>query len=108
MTHLATQETAVVHEFWRMPRGPAGCLQLGRDLVKRRIDSIGQSMFVFNLAVQNVGCSFLEERFVQHKVNRFKMNDSVAPSTLTMLHNHHLYLVLEHFYQFPKWEIPSH
>ena len=73
MTHLATQETAVVHEFWRMPRGPAGCLQLGRDLVKRRIDSIGQSMFVFNLAVQNVGCSFLEERFVQHKVNRFKV-----------------------------------
>ena len=30
-------------------------------------------MFVFNLAVQNVGCSFLEERFVQHKVNCFKV-----------------------------------
>ena len=43
-------------------------------------------------------CFILIVKSTQHKVNHFKMNNSVALSTLTMLHNHHLYLVLEYFF----------
>lgn len=37
-----------------------------------------------------------------HKINHFKLKNSLAFSAFTMLCDHHHYLVLEHFYH-PKY-----
>lgn len=49
--HLETQEAALVPEFQRRTVGALGGLQLGRDLVKCRIGSLGESTFEFNFVV---------------------------------------------------------
>ena len=40
----------------------------------------------------------IEAKFTQHKINHFKMYNSVSLSTFTKLFNHHLFLVLKHSY----------
>ena len=39
-SHVATQDAAIVLQFQRMPVGSPGRLQLGRDFVKSRTDSL--------------------------------------------------------------------
>lgn len=41
--------------------------------------------------------SFIKVKVTQHKANNFKVNNSLALRTLTMLGNHHLHLVPSHF-----------
>ena len=40
----------------------------------------------------------MEAKFTRRKISHFKVNNSVAFSTLAVVCNHHLYLVLEHFH----------
>ena len=45
----------------------------------------------------------IEVEFAQHKTNCFKVDNSVAFTTFTMLCNHHLYLVLKSFSHLQKF-----
>ena len=40
----------------------------------------------------------MEAKFTRRKISHFKVNNSVAFSTLAVVCTHHLYLVLEHFH----------
>lgn len=50
---------------------------------------------------------FMEVKFMLHKINYFKVNDSVTFHSFTMLFNHYLSLVAKHFHH-PKIKLHTH
>lgn len=59
------------------------------------------------LSLQNITLQKISVQFAQHEINHFKANASVAFSSFTVLCNHPLYLVPEHFHR-PKSEPHTH